>query len=127
MAEIVLSEDCGNSPKNRFAADLTAALANGDTAFILSRVTDDIRWENAGNDAVQGKEPLAALLEQSALDPVERLVIYHALTHGRAGAVNGFKTMRSGKKAAFCLVFEFQSAKADKIQAITAYEIEVPA
>lgn len=127
MVEIVLSEDCGNSPKNQFVASLTSALAQGDIPFILNKVTEDIRWETTGNGVVEGKEPLMAMLKHSESDPVERLVIHHALTHGKTGAVNGRKTLSSGRKTAFCLVFEFQGAKAEKIQAVTVYEIELSA
>jgi len=55
MAKMVLSEECGNSPKNQFVSDMTVALAQGDSKFILSKVTDDICWEGAGSGVFQGK------------------------------------------------------------------------
>jgi len=125
MVKMVLSEDCGNSPKNQFAADLTAALAQGDNKFILSKVTDNFRWETAGSEAFRGKAAFSRGLDQLNEDPVEELAILHALTHGKAGAVNGTKVLRSGKKIAYCLVFEFDGARAAAVQGITAYEIEI--
>jgi len=125
MAKMVLSEECGNSPKNQFVSDMTVALAQGDSMFILSKVTDDIRWEAAGGGVFQGKEIFSRGLDQLNKDPVEQLTILHALAHGRAGAVNGTKVLRSGKKIAYCLVFEFNGAKAAKVQGITSYEIEI--
>lgn len=123
MAKMVLSEDCGNSPKNQFVSDLTVALAQGDIKYVLSKVTDDFRWETAGSQVLQGKAAFSNGLEQLNKDPVEQLTILHALTHGKAGAVNGTKILRSGKKIAYCLVFEFFGAKAASVQGITSYEI----
>ena len=123
MAKMVLSEDCGNSPKNQFVSDLTVALAQGDIKYALSKVTDDFRWETAGSQVLQGKAAFSNGLEQLNKDPVEQLTILHALTHGKAGAVNGTKILRSGKKIAYCLVFEFLGAKAASVQGITSYEI----
>lgn len=100
MAKIILSEDCGNSPKNQFVADLTAAMAQGDIQFILEKVSDDIRWEIAGKEVIQGKKLLSREMEHQSEDPVEQPTIHHALTHGKAGAVNGTRILRSGKKIA---------------------------
>lgn len=125
MVKIVLSEDCGNSPKNQFAADMTVALAQGDIEFTLSRVTDNFRWEAAGSGVLRGKAAFSRGLDPLNEDPVEQLAILHALTHGKAGAVNGTKVLRSGKKIAYCLVFEFDGARAAAVQGITSYEIEI--
>ena len=125
MAKMVLSEDCGNSPKNQFVSDMTVALAQGDIKYILGRVADDFRWEMAGSKVLQGKAAFSEELERLKEDPVEQLTILHALTHGKTGAVNGTKLLRSGKKIAYCLVFEFNGAKAASVQGITAYEVEL--
>lgn len=125
MTEMVLSEDCGNSPKNQFVSDLTIAMAQGDIQFILDKVSDDIYWEVAGRGITQGKNLLTRELKHLGEDPVEQLAIHHALTHGKAGAVNGTKTLKSGKKIAYCLVFEFNGAKASSVKRITAYEVDL--
>ena len=44
MTRVIVSEDCGNSPKNLFLQNLTIAFAKHDSKFILDSVTDDIRW-----------------------------------------------------------------------------------
>lgn len=125
MTDIALSEDCGNSPKNQFVSDLTVAMAQGDIQFILDKVSDDIHWEVAGREIIQGKTLLSRELKHQSDDPVEQLTIHHALTHGKAGAVNGTKTLKSGKKIAYCLVFEFNGAKASSVKRITSYEVDI--
>jgi hypothetical protein len=38
MTKVILSEDCGNSPKNIFLKDLSIAIAKEDKKFILRRL-----------------------------------------------------------------------------------------
>lgn len=123
MADVHLSEDCGNSPKNQFVADLTVALAQADIQYLLSKVTEDFRWHKTGAESLRGKEQFAAMLEGLKKERVAELTILHALTHGRAGAVNGIKKLSGGKSVAFCLVFDFDGARAAAVREITAYEI----
>ena len=55
MTRVIVSEDCGNSPKNIFLQKLTIAFAKCDSKFILDSVTDDIRWNVLGNQLIEGK------------------------------------------------------------------------
>ncbi len=48
MTQVVVREDCGNSPKNLFLQEFTIAFARSDTGAVLSRVTDDICWNIIG-------------------------------------------------------------------------------
>ena len=121
--KIQASEDCGNSPKNAFLQDMTIAFARGDAEFILSRVTEDIRWELVGKRIVQGIASLAEALEEENPEETVELTIQHAATHGRAGAVNGMLYLKNGGKLAFCHVFEFNGAKATLVKDITSYVI----
>jgi hypothetical protein len=55
MTKIIIGEDCGNSPKNIFVRETTIAPAKADSRFILSNVTDDIRWNIIGDRLIEGK------------------------------------------------------------------------
>ena len=124
MPRIVASEDCGNSPKNAFVEKLSIALALGDSAVVLEAVSEDIRWDRIGKPPLQGKEALALALGQVASQPLDDLVILHAISHGRDGAVNGTIKLRNGGKRAFCHVIEFSSAKGASVRLITSYFVD---
>lgn len=124
MTKVIVSEDCGNSPKNIFAQDLSIAITKGDSKFLLDKVTDDIRWNRVGNKLIQGKNDFAKALEQMKKEKAIQLTVHHVATHGKAGAVNGTGKLKNGKTYAFCDVYEFSSAKAVEVREITSYVIE---
>ena len=123
MTKIIISEDCGNSPKNIFVQELTIALGSGDVSSVLNRVTDDIRWNIVGERVIQGKDHLAEALEKE--NKVVELTVHHIATHGRAGAVDGRMKFKSGKTHAFCNIYEFSNAKGIAIKEIISYRIEI--
>jgi hypothetical protein len=125
MTTIIVSEDCGNSPKNIFLQNLAIAFAKGDMQFILSSVTDDVRWQIVGERLFQGKAEFAKALANMENASVEEINIQHVVTHGKARAVNGIKTQKDGKIIAFCEVVEFNGAKATHVKEITSYGIEI--
>ena len=125
MTKVILSEDCGNSPKNIFVKDLTVAFAKGDMRFILANVTDDIRWNIVGEKLIQGKENFVKAVEQMKINKVTELIIQHIATHGKAGAVNGSTKLKDGTLQAFCDVYEFKDAKGTRVKEITSYVIEI--
>ena len=125
MTKIIISEDCGNSPKNIFVQDLTIAFAKGDSKFILSNATDDIRWNIIGEQLIEGKDQFAEALNKTKKDPVEVLTIRHIATHGKAGAVDGTLRLENGRLRAFCNVYEFSNSKGTAIKEITSYVIGI--
>jgi limonene-1,2-epoxide hydrolase len=124
MTKVIISEDCGNSPKNIFVQELTIAFAKGDLRFILDKVTDDVRWTIVGDSLIEGKEKIMEMLEQMKNDKAEELTIQHIATHGNAGAVDGKMKFKNGKTVAYCNVYEFSNAKGTSVKEITSYEIE---
>jgi hypothetical protein len=125
MTKIIVSEDCGNSPKNLFIEKLTAAFAKRDVKFILGNVTDDIRWNIVGDVLIEGKDNLARALERMKSEKVAELSIRHIATHGKAGAVDGTVILEDGIIRAFCDVYEFNGAKGTVVKEITSYVIEI--
>jgi hypothetical protein len=125
MTKVIVCEDCGNSPKNIFVQEITIALAKGDSKFILSNVTDDIRWNIIGDQLIEGKEHLAEAVGEMKKDTVEVLTIRHIATHGKAGAVDGTVRLENGKLGAFCDVYEFSNSKGSAITEITSYFINI--
>ena len=125
MTTVIVSEDCGNSPKNIFLQNLTIAFAKGDKRSILDSVTNDIRWQIVGERLVEGKETFAEALNRLGNDRVEELTIQHVVSHGKAGAVNGISKLKNRKTVAFCEVYEFSGAKGTSVREITSYAIEI--
>jgi hypothetical protein len=123
MTKVIISEDCGNSPKNIFIQKLTIAFAKGDARFILGSITDDIRWNIVGNTLIEGKAKVAETLKR--LETATELTIDHIATHGKAGAVNGTRKLTSEKVFGFCDVYTFSNAKGSAIKEITSYVIEL--
>jgi hypothetical protein len=125
MTKIIVSEDCGNSPKNLFIEKLTAAFAKRDAKFILGNVTDDIRWNIVGDTLIEGKDNFGEALERMKNEKVAELSIRHIATHGKAGAVDGTVILEDGKTRAFCDVYEFNGAKGTAVKEITSYVIDI--
>jgi hypothetical protein len=124
MIKVITSEDCGNSPKNIFVQAFSIALAKGDQKFIFSSAAEDVRWDIMGQGHIEGRDDLAAKMNQLAKEKPVEVFIHHVVTHGKAGAVNGTLKLKSGKTISFCHVYEFTNTKGEGIQQITSYEIE---
>jgi hypothetical protein len=123
MTRVIIGEDCGNSPKNLLLQKLTLAFARRDTPFILSRMTDDIRWTVVGVTQLEGKEALAEALAQAKAEKPVALTVAHVLSHGKAGAVDGTLKLKDGTVRAFCDVYEFSGAKGTVVRALTSYVV----
>ena len=125
MTRVIVSEDCGNSPKNLFLQKLTIAFADRDTKFILESVTDDIRWNILSDNLIEGKDNFAKALEKPKNATTREISMHHIATHGQAGFVNGIKQFRNGKTYAYCDVYTFNNAKGTTVKEITSYLIEI--
>lgn len=125
MTNIIIGKDCGNSPKNILLEHLTAAFAKNDTAFLLSRVTEDIVWDIVGSETIFGKTAFGAALQRlNSVETIE-LTIKHVSSHGKAGAVDGIRKMADGKTFAYCYIYGFSSVKYTHIKEITSFVIEI--
>ena len=91
----------------------------------MSNVTDDVRWNIVGDKLIEGKDKIAAILEQMKNDEAAELTIHHIATHGKAGAANGTMKFKNGKTVAYCNVYEFSNTKGTSVKEITSYEIEI--
>jgi hypothetical protein len=121
IMKVTFPEDCGNSPKNLFVKDFSIALASGDLEHIQERISDDIHWILPGEGECKGKTEFLHRLKQERNTMVSEMEIFHAFTHGKAGAVDGLKRIAEGYLYAFCDVYEFSSVKGEKISRITTY------
>lgn len=123
MTKVIVGEDCGNSPKNIFLKELTAAFAKGDSKYILAHVTDDIHWNILGYGFIEGKDDFADALKQMKNIKVKVVTIHHIATHGKSGFVNGTTQLNDGKSSTFCDVYEFSNTKGSAVKEITSYVI----
>ncbi len=125
MTRVILSEDCGNSPKNNLIQQVTVAFAKRDVKFILESVTDTIRWNIVGDRLIEGKSNLTEFLKQSKTNEVSLLTIHHTASHGQAGAVDGAQKLTDGELIAFCNVYEFGNTKGTLISEVISYVIPI--
>jgi ketosteroid isomerase-like protein len=111
--------------KQVFLEKFNRAFADSDTDFLLSCVTDDIRWKVAGEQWVEGREQFASQLrEMEQSEPLE-LTIEHIITHGKLAAVNGVMKSLDGKTYGFCDIYTFSQSKDPKVREMTSYVVEL--
>lgn len=125
MTKIVLSPNCGNSPKMEFLKEFNIAFAKGNVEFITESVTDEIVWNIIGDRKIEGKEKFTEELEKMKSENATELIIDQILSHGKEGATNGIMKMQNGKKYAFSDFYIFKNAKGAKIKSITSYVIGI--
>lgn len=129
MIKIIGKEDCGNAPKKLLLRELTSAFAKGTARrVLLPRLADDVVWEMVGTERIEGKDPVAKMLEKTAQFRIKasRLEIDNIITHGNAGSVNGHIAMIDGNQYACCDVYTWSGTSAKSaIKKITSYSIQV--
>lgn len=117
MTEIHGSKDCGNSPKNTFVQKIAIALEGGEAK--LENFSEDVIWERSAEVQVTGRSALAKALMAQAAPTV--ITVYHAISHGKAGAASGEVTLANGEGRRFSHVLEFTNAKANCVSRIRSY------
>ena len=125
MTKIIASPNCGNSPKMEFLKQFNIAFAEGDIAFLTKKVTDNIVWNIIGDKKIEGIEAFTEELEKMRSVRATELKLDQILSHGKEGAANGIMIMENSNQYAFSDFYVFQSAKGEKIQAITSYCIKL--
>jgi len=125
MTKIISSPNCGNSPKMEFLKQFNIAFAEGNVEFLTKGVTDDIVWNVIGDKKIEGIKAFTAELEKMQTVKTSELRIDQILSHGKEGAANGMMIMENGTQYAFSDFYVFQSAKGEKIKAITSYCIKL--
>lgn len=123
MLELIISDSCGNAPKQAFLRELNVAFARADIRAIAQAVTDDIRWHLVGDRLLEGKDAFLAALEEMKTHEATALTLHAIITHGREGAVHGEIALGDGATYAFCDVYTFSGAKGDRVKAITSFVI----
>jgi len=112
MIQIIPNQDCGNSPKNKLIHDLEIAYAVQDHATIQASVTQDVIYHIAGGQILQGLELVIERLQEAAERALlSEIAIFHVVSHGKSGAVNGVRRYADGSTIDFCTVYEFSNAK----------------
>jgi hypothetical protein len=118
MSEIIRSNDCGNSPKNKFAEDIALAIELRNVAFLSEALAADASWELPDGSLMKGADMLGHVFPAGEVPDV--LTIDHAITHGKVGAVNGTAEVR-GSVRRFCHVIDFSSTKCEKVRRLVSY------
>lgn len=115
--EIIGSADCGNSPKNAFVQDIAIAL---ETGVALAEIFDpELTWIRSSTETVEGQA--AVLRALSSIHPPTKIMVEHAISHGKVGMASGERTLTDGLKRPFCHVIEFTNSKARCVVSIRTY------
>ncbi len=72
MTKNARRNDCGNSPENQLVENSSVALSTGDHRTVSALVTDDVRWNIVGGEALQGREAVLRALPGANGAPVNR-------------------------------------------------------
>jgi hypothetical protein len=123
--EIVKSPSCGNSPKNLFAQEFAIALSSLDLEHLIANVSDGVLFSFVGVSTFHGKEDFIGFAESGNIEDLEKICIHNVVTHGKAGAVNGTRFLKGGIREEFCDVYEFASARGNRIEKIASYVIRI--
>jgi ketosteroid isomerase-like protein len=122
--KISFPPDCAHAPRKTLLKNLNIAFAKGDVNGLLAWVAEDVVWTLVGDQRVEGKAAMAAMLDRMAKHKPKELVISKVITHGPAAAVNGLLVFSDGTRVHFCDVYRFAGASAKaKIKEITSYNI----
>ena len=97
---------------------MSVAFAGADAGLIDSLAVPKLVWLHVGKKSVEGQDAVLSAIRKSG--PATEVAIERVVSHGRAGAINGIIT-RSGKRTAFCHMFEFNNAKGTHVKSISTY------
>lgn len=114
-------QDCGNSPKNRLLADFMVALIGADRPALDLLADDTLRFRIAGGREVTGLAAAIENLHGELPRPLRELRIRHAISHGRAGAVDGELHDPKGERIEFSAALEFPNLKATRVSMVTLW------
>lgn len=117
MTEINDSADCGNSPKNRFVQDIAIALETG--AGQDDQFDENVVWTRTPDEQITGRDALIASV--AAKESAAKVIVEHAISHGKVGAANGEVILANGHRYRFCHVIVFTNVKANCVATIASY------
>lgn len=112
-SQIIISENCENSPKGKFLIDVHLACINCHTESITNSLSPDFSLRLNG---VTYKDA-HSLLVQQRFDDLLSLEIIRVITQDKEGAVSS-RLHFAQKKFSFCSIVEFMSAGKSAIGSI---------
>ncbi len=118
MTDIIGSLDCGNSPKNTFVQGIAIELESG--AGKAEHFAENVVWTRPfPAEQIVGR---AALIKAIATkNSPAKIIVEHAISHGKVGVANGEVTLPDGQSYRFCHVIAFTNAKANCVASVTSY------
>lgn len=110
---------CGNSPKNKFLAQLCVAVFGLAPLPAEIAYDDAIEFNDFESEPVAGIEAMSAAISEQNLPT--KLVLEDVATHGKSGFIDG--VVRFGDQAVpFALKVRFKSAAAKSVTQIRFYK-----
>ncbi|WP_314323020.1 hypothetical protein [Paenarthrobacter ilicis] len=125
MARIMVTENCGNAPKQAFVLDFLRAVVSGSPDQALTMVTDDIQIQIVGRETLTGRASLSDRL-QTARDrtPVQELEVLNVISHGKWCSSNGSIRFADNTRIGFNNLYTFSGhGKNALLQRIEIYAV----
>lgn len=117
---IDVPERCGNAPRKAVIRDFVIDLYSGHVPEATALLTEDVQWERAGGDVLDGVQKVEAWLSTVSLP--RELHIKTVLTHGIDCGVDGVVTYPDGTKERFSHILIFTGgAKTARIKEVRSY------
>lgn len=122
LAVVDIPESCGNAPRKVVICDLVVAWAERRTEDVLAYLSDDIRWDVLGSEALAGEN---AVRDWFATAPeASELHLHTVATHGTECAVDGVLVTTTGQRLAFAHLLRFSGhSKTAVVKQLRSYLI----
>lgn len=115
--------------KEKFLREVNQAFSEGNTEFLLNRISDDFCWTIVGEKTISGKTEFTEAMDHMKDLPPMKISIDNIMMDGNTATVEGIVVgkNRNGQRKyfAFCDIFKLKGNDDLKISAMTSYVIDV--
>lgn len=113
----------------KFLREVNQAFSEGNTDFLLNKISDDFCWTVVGEKTISGKTEFTEAMDKMKDYPPMKINIENMIIDGQTATVEGVVVgkNRNGQKKyfAFCDIFKLKGTDDMKISAMTSYVIDV--
>lgn len=111
--------------KENYIREINKAFEDSNIEFLLSCVTEDIKWDVIGERIIYGTEDFQYFLHKMKKAGAMKIQIKEIISKGKKSVVEGIVELKHepGKKKtyAFCDVYIFEENESDKINELRTY------
>ena len=122
--DIIIPKDCGNAPKKQILIQFTLAVWNKKMDVIQQYAHESIEWHQLKIKKTSGLHEFMEAIQAGSTKTIERLEVFHVITHGKWASMNGVITYEDKSIVDFCDVYTFNNhSKSAKIIEVKSYQV----